>query len=145
VDLVHHNSVSPGDEIVLKPAPGYPGRDYDDVPARCLRRRLPLPIDHAGVKRLPQNGLGNRTDSQCLAGPRPGHNPEGKALPSPFAQFLTVLALEKGVYLQLQRQLNRLARRPGGSDDDDAPLGVGSEAIGVGIGREMMVARWMHR
>ena len=60
------------------------------------------------------------------------------------ADLRAVLALEQRVEVQPERQLDRLARGARRGDDDDPSLGMGRVAVGVGIGRKMMVAGGMH-
>jgi hypothetical protein len=55
-----------------------------------------------------------------------------------------MFSLQHRVHLQLQGELDGLARRPGGSNDDDAAFGMRSESVGVGIWRKVVVAGWMH-
>mgnify|MGYP003295128312 CR=1 FL=1 len=52
---------------------------------------------------------------------------------------------ESGADLEeTERQLDRLARRAGRRDDDDAALRMWSVSVGVGIGREVVVAGGAH-
>ena len=60
------------------------------------------------------------------------------------ADLVAVLALEDGLEVEAERELDRLAGGARRRDDDDAALGVGRVAVGVGIGREMVVAGGMH-
>ena len=144
VDLVHHDGVVPGDQVVLEPAPRDSGGDDDDVPRRRLRRRLALPVDHAEGERLAQDGLGDRPDAERLAGAGAGHDAEGLPLPGPFAQLLPVLPLEQRVHVEPERQLDRLAGGARRGDDDDAAAGMGGSPVRFGIDREVVVAGGMH-
>jgi hypothetical protein len=55
-----------------------------------------------------------------------------------------VLALEQGVEVEAQRELDGLACRAGRRDDDDPPLRMRGVAVGVGIGRKVVVAGRMN-
>ena len=77
-----------------------------------------------------------------VAGPR--HDAEAAAARGPGPQLGAVLALEQGVEVQAQRQLDRLAGGAGGRDDDDPAAGMRGVAVGVGIGRKVMIAGGMH-
>ena len=55
-----------------------------------------------------------------------------------------MLPLEQRVEVQTERELDRLARGASGGDDDDAAVGMGCPAVGVGIRREVVVARRVH-
>src|SRR6476469_2306681 len=46
--------------------------------------------------------------------------------------------------MEPERQFDRFARGARRGNDDDPPLGMGRVAVGVGIGREMVVAGRVH-
>ena len=60
------------------------------------------------------------------------------------ADLGAVLPLEQRVEMQAERELDRLAGGAGGGDDDDPALGMRGVAVGLGIGREMVVAGGVH-
>ena len=144
VDLVDDDRIAVGDKTVLKPAPGNPGRHDDHVPIGGVGRGLPLAVDHADVERLLQNRFRDRTDRQGLPGPRARHDPEATSRSRQLPDLLAVLPLEQRIQVQAHRELDRLAGRTRRRNDDDAPRGMGRVAIGVGIGRKMVVAGRMH-
>jgi hypothetical protein len=145
VDLIHHDRVVPGDQVILEPAPGDAGGDDDDVPGGRLGGGLPLPVDDAHPQRLPENRLRHRPDAEGLAGPGAGDDAESLAARRPFPQFGAVFPLQDGVDVgQPEGQLDGLAGGPGGGDDDDAPLGGALPPEGVGIGGEEVVPCGMH-
>ena len=55
-----------------------------------------------------------------------------------------MLALQQGIEAQSQRDLDGFAGRPGGGDDDDPPAWMKGLPIGVGVGREQMIASGDH-
>jgi hypothetical protein len=55
-----------------------------------------------------------------------------------------VLSLEERIYVDTERQLDRLTRGAGGSDDDDTALRVGRVPIGLGIRRKVVIAGGVH-
>src|SRR5438876_828870 len=95
VNLVHDERVPHGDEAILEPAARDSGRDDDDVPGRRFGRRFPLAIDDSDLQWCLQNGLRHAADRECLAGARPGHDPEPLARAGKPANVLAVLALEQ--------------------------------------------------
>jgi len=70
---------------------------------------------------------------------RPGAEPSSDVIRS-----LAVLPLQQGVQLKSEGELYGFTGRPGRGDDDDAAFRVGSVAICVGVGREMVVAGGAH-
>ena len=144
MDLVDHDSVPGGDEIVLKPAPGNTGGHDDDVPTGRLRSRLPFPIHHSDRQRSPENRLGDGPYAQGLSGPGSCHDPESLSGCRQLTHIGTMLALEDRIEMQSKSELDGFTGRPGGRDHDDAACGMGCVAVSVGIGGKMMVARGMH-
>ena len=144
VDLVHHDRVAVGDEAVLEPPPRDPGRDDHDVPVGRVRCGLPLAVHHADVERLPQDRLGDRPDRERLSRAGARHDPEPLPRGGQGPDLGAVLALQQGVQMQPDGKLDRLAGRARRCDDDDAPRRMRSVAVGVGIGREMVVAGRVH-
>jgi hypothetical protein len=55
-----------------------------------------------------------------------------------------MLSLEQRIHLKPQGQLDRLAGRTSGRNDDDAPFRVGSVSVRVRVWGEMMVAGGVH-
>ena len=144
VDLVHDNRVAPGDQIVGQPPPGDPGRDDDNVPLRCLGCGLTFAIHDAHQQRRVENLLGDQADAERLAGARAGDDTEGFPLASPLPHGRPVLALEQGVDVGMQCQLDRFACRPRRRDNDDAPARVQRVPVGVDIEREEVIADGEH-
>src|SRR4030095_3953137 len=89
-------------------------------------------------------GAAVRRGPSVLPGPVPRHDPESPARGGQVADLLAVLPLEQGVEVQTQRELDGLAGSAGRGDDDDAPLGMSCVAVGVWVGRKMMVAGRAH-
>jgi PQQ-dependent dehydrogenase (s-GDH family) len=81
---------------------------------------------------------------KCLARARTGHDAKGFARRRPSDEFLAVLSNQQRLDLGAQRELDRLARGPGGRDDDDPSLRMARSPIGRRIGWEVMVARGLH-
>jgi hypothetical protein len=101
-------------------------------------------VHHSHQKRLLKDRLGDGANSQGLAGPGSGHDPEPLARSSPLAQLGAMLPLQQRVHLNAERHLDRLASRSGRRDDDDTAFGMGSVAVSVGIGWKVMVAGRVH-
>ena len=60
------------------------------------------------------------------------------------AQASAPFPLQQCVDVCRQRQLNGLTGRSGGCDDDNPAFGMRRVAIGIRVGREMVVARGVH-
>ena len=78
--------------------------------------------------------------ASVLPVPVPATMPKPLPDAASVADLLAVLPLEQRVQMQAQRELDGLAGGARGGDDDDAPGGMGRVAVGVGIGRKVMVA-----
>jgi hypothetical protein len=144
VDLVHHQRVLSGDEVVLEPPACNAGRDDHHIPERSFRRRLALAVHDTNAEGLLQDRLGDRTDAQCLADAGARHDAEALALTGPAPEFLPVLALQHRVEMQPEGQLDRLAGRTRRGNDDDPPVGMGCLTKDFGIEREVVISRGMH-
>ena len=105
------------------------------------RSRFTTPTD----ERLPQDRLGDRPDARgsCRCPCRRRCRSPSPTRPA-AADLRPVLPLEQRVEMQAERQLDRLARGARGGDDDDSALGMGSVAVGVGIGGKVVVAGGVH-
>jgi hypothetical protein len=124
VDLVDDDDVRLVDHVVLQPPPRDPRGDDDDVPRRRLGRRLALAVHHADAQLLAHDGLGDGADRERLAGAGAGHDAEALAAAGQLADLVAVLAFDDGGHAgELHAQLDGLARRTRGRDDDHAPLG----------------------
>src|SRR5690606_34865406 len=60
------------------------------------------------------------------------------------AELLAVLALEQRLDPGVERQLDGLACRPGGGDDDDPAARMGCPSVGVQVRRQCVVAKRFH-
>ena len=144
VDLVHHERVARGDEVVLEPAARDARRHDHDVPGGRLGRRLALAIHDADLERRREDRLGDGSDRERLSGPRPRHDPE----PAPGGReppdVRSVLPREQGVDVEAHRELDRLAGRARGGDHEDAPRGGLGGEKGGRIGGKKVVAGNSH-
>ncbi len=106
---------------------------------------LALAVDHPDPQRCLQDGLGDGADAQGLAGPGARHDAEALARggegPQLGAMFLFQSGLDAG---EAQRELDGLAGGAGGGDDDHPATGVIRPAVGLGVGRQEVVAGRMH-
>ncbi len=144
VDLVDHDGVALGDEVVLEPAAGDAGGDDDHVPGRRLGGGFAFPIHHPDEERLLQDRLGDGADAEGLADAGAGDDAEPFAARGEVEEVGAVLALQEGVELELKGEFDRLARRAGGGDDDHAPPDMAGGAKGVEIEGKLVVAGGEH-
>src|SRR6185312_8493293 len=124
VDFIDDQRVRGANVVVLEPAPRYAGSDDYDVPRRRFRSRLALAVHdaYAEIFRL-EDRLGDRPDRERLAGSGAGDDPEPRAALGQSLNLRTVLTLEHSLQMERQRQLDRLAGRARGCDDDHPPIG----------------------
>src|SRR5207237_5756609 len=109
-----------------------------------LRGCLPPPGQHPSKDRPSADGPRDGTDAQSLAGSGAANDSKAEPCPRPGPKLIPVFPFQYRLELKLQRELDGLARRPGGGDDDDAAFGVWGESVSVKVRREMMIAGWMH-
>ena len=76
--------------------------------------------------------------------PGAGHDAERLAAAGPLPEFLAVLALQHGLEAEAEGDLDGFAGGASGRDDDDPAPGVRGVPVGLGIGREEVVAGGNH-
>ena len=144
VDLVHYQGVMPRDQVVLEPPARDAGGDDHHVPRGRFGRGLALPVHHPDPEWLLQDRLGDGADAEGLADAGPGNDAESAATGGPGPQLGAMLALEEGVEVQAQRQLDRFTRGARGRDHDDPSARMRGVSEGIGIRRKVMIAGGMH-
>ena len=123
MDLVGHQGVASGNEVVLKPAAGDARGNNDHVPRRGFRRGFALAVHHPDGERLLKDFLGDGPDAQRLPGTGTGDDAEPSPLRGPAPQLGPVFAFEHGVDPGVHGKLDGLARGPSrGNDDHPAAL-----------------------
>ena len=134
MDLVHDQRVRGLNVAVLKPPARNAGGNHHHIPRRRFRRGFTFAIDDAGLQRgRAKNRFGNRTDGECFAGARSGHDAEPLPTRGEAPQLLAARAFEKRIEVQADGQFDRLARRARRRDDDDAPGGRLGRDKGVAV------------
>ena len=88
--------------------------------------------------------LGGRPDAGGFAGAGASDDPERLAAASPSPEFRPMLALENGVEMESECQLDRFAGSAGRGDDDDPPLRMRCSSIRLRIRRQLVVSRGYH-
>ena len=145
VDLVDDERVALQDVAVLEPAPRDAGGDDDDVPARRIGRGFALAVDHADAKvRGAEQLFRDGSDRERLAGSGAGHDAEAAAGAREFAHAGTEVLFEVRLDVESDGELDGLAGRARGRDDDDASRRRLSPDEGLVVGRKVLVSYFAH-
>ncbi len=138
MDFVDQQRVAAEDVPILEPSPRDPGRDDDDVPRRRLGGGFTFPVDDTDPQvSCLEDLFGDRSDGERLAGTGAGDDPESLAAARQLPDLGAMFALEQGIDVEAQCELDGLAGRARWRDDDDA--------AGRRLRRDKRLAVWRQR
>ena len=135
MNLVDDERVLRQDVAILEPAARDAGGDDHHVPRRRFRRGLAFAVHDTDAQiGGAKDRLGDRTNGEGLAAAGAGHDAKAFAARRQAAHIGAPGALEIGLNVQPHRELDGLAGRAGGGDDDHAPGGRLGGRVGLAIG-----------
>ena len=145
VNFIHDERVARQDVAVLEPATRDAGGDDDDVPARRVGRRLALAIDHAHAQYgRAQQFFGDRSNRERFSRSGTGDDAKSSARARQLAYSRSEVFLEVRLDVESDGELDRLAGRTRGGDDDDASRRRFSPHECFVVGGEVLVSYFAH-